>query len=237
MAGELATHEIDGDRVMDTPKMASGATSDGPGAAPGRPPRPRRAQAILDATRELLAERGVHGLTVESVAARAGVAKTTIYRRYRSKNDLALAVLIDMVDDAAAMPEVGDTRAEWVAFVDRTVEILHTTLMGRVMQGLVSDLAADAELAQAYRERVAGRRLADVRRLVERGVARGDLRPDSDPELVTALLLGPIYYRLFLSGAPLDDTFGEQLVASVLPGFATGRLLNPPNQAAGAWQR
>jgi len=185
----------------------------------GQRRRPRTEQMILDATRQILAERGVRGLTVDSIAARTGVATTTIHRRYRSKNDLALAVLINMVDDVAAMPDVGDTRGELVAFVVRTVETLHSTLMGRVMQGLVSDLAADPELVRAYRERVVGRRLSHVRRLVERGIARGDLRPETDPDMVTALLLGPAYYGHLLSGAPMDDTFGDRLVAAVLPGF------------------
>ena len=92
-------------------------------------------QAILEATRELLAEGGVPKLTVEGVAARAGVAKTTIYRRYRSRDELALAVLIDMVEQVVSVPELGDTRAELVAFVDGAVKILGSTLMGRVMQG------------------------------------------------------------------------------------------------------
>ena len=79
------------------------------------------ARAILDATRELLAECGVQGLTMEGVAARAGVAKTTVYRRWRSKDDLALAVLIDMVEHVVATPDLGDTRSELVAFVDAAV--------------------------------------------------------------------------------------------------------------------
>ena len=184
-------------------------------------PRRRTEQAILAATRELLAEGGVHRLTVEGVAARSGVAKTTIDRRYRSKDELALAVLVDMVADIAAVPDLGDTRAELVAFVDRAVKILGSTLMGRVMQGLVSDLAADPDLAQAFRERIVGRRLAEVGRLVERGIARGDLRPDTDPELVNELLFGPVYYRLLLSGAPLDGKLAERLVAAVFPTFAS----------------
>ena len=183
-------------------------------------PRGRTEEAILEATRELLAVGGVQGLTVEGVAARSGVAKTTIYRRYRSKDELALAVLVDMVDEVAAVRELGDTRAELVAFVDNAVRILGSTLMGRVMQGLVSDLAADPELAQAFRERVVGRRLAEVRRLVGRGLERGDLRPDTDPELVNELLFGPVYYRLLLSGAPLDGKLGERLVGAVFPIFA-----------------
>ena len=183
--------------------------------------RTRTEQAILVATRELLAEAGVHGLTVEGVAARSGVAKTTIYRRYRSKDELALAVLVDMVDQVASVRDLGDTHAELVAFVDRAVKILGTTLMGRVMQGLVSDLAADQKLAEAFRARIVARRVAEVRRLVERGIERGDLRSDTDYELVNELLFGPVYYRLLLSGAPLASKLAERLVAAVLPTFAT----------------
>jgi AcrR family transcriptional regulator len=177
-------------------------------------------EAMLDATRELLAEGGVHGLTVEGVAARAGVAKTTVYRRWRSKDELALAVLIDMVEQMAAVPDLDDTRAELIAFVDRSVKILRTTLMGRVMQGLVSELAANVELARAFRERVVAVRIAETRRLVERGIARGELRPDADHELVNELLFGPIYYRLLLSGAPLEDDLPARVVGAIWPAFA-----------------
>jgi AcrR family transcriptional regulator len=174
---------------------------------------------ILDAARELLAEIGVRALTVEGVAARAGVAKTTIYRRWRSKDELAFAVLIDMVEQFVATPDLGDTRDELVAFVAAAVRILGTTLMGRVMQGLVSDLAADPELARAFQERVVATRVAEVHRLVELGIARGDLRPDTDRELFHELLFGPVYYRLMLSGAPLDEGLAGRIVDGVLPGF------------------
>ena len=187
---------------------------------PGRRPSARTEQAILEATRELLAEGGVHSLTVEGVAARAGIAKTTIYRRYRSRDELALAVLLDMVENVTAVPDLGDTRAELVAFVNGAVKILGSTLMGRVMQGLVSELATDPNLAAAFRERVVARRVSEVHRLIERGIERGDLRPDTDVELAHELLFGPVYYRLFLSGAPLDKRLAERIVDAVLPSVA-----------------
>jgi AcrR family transcriptional regulator len=187
----------------------------------------RTRQAILAATREMLAECGVHGLTVEGVAARAGVAKTTVYRRWRSKDELALAVLIDMVEHVAAVPDLGDTRAELVAFVERAVKVLRTTLMGRVMQGLVSDLASNAELARAFRERVVAVRVAEIRRLVERGIERGELRPDADYELANELLFGPVYYRLLLSGAPLGDDLAGRVVRAVWPAFAAAEQVSP----------
>jgi len=186
--------------------------------APGRSARTRK--AILDAARELLAERGVRELTIEGVAARAGVAKTSIYRRWRGKDELALAVLLDMVAQVVATPDLDDTRAELVHFVDAAVAILGSTLMGGVMQGLVSDLAADPELGRMFRERVVAMRLAEVRRLVQRGIERGDVRRDTDVELVHDLLFGPVYYRLLLSGGALDSTLGARIVDAVLPGLA-----------------
>ena len=185
----------------------------------GRPRSTRAQRAILDAAREMLAEGGVRDLTVEGVAVRAGVAKTTIYRRWRSKNELALAVLIDMVEKVVAVPDLDDTRAELVAFVKGAVEILGSTLMGRVMQGLVSDLAADPELAEAFRARAVAVREAEVARLVARGIERGDVRPGTDPELVHELLFGPVYYRLLLSGRPLDGGLAERVVTAALEGF------------------
>ncbi|HEY3183954.1 MAG TPA: TetR/AcrR family transcriptional regulator [Gaiellaceae bacterium] len=182
--------------------------------------RARTDKAILDATRELLAERGVRELTVEAVAARSRVAKTTIYRRWRGKDELALAVLIDMVEQVVATPDLGDTRQELITFVDAAVKILGSTLMGRVMQGLVSELAANPELARAFRERVVAMRLAEVKRVIDRGIERGDVRPDVDPELAHELLFGPVYYRLLLSGAPLDKGLAARIVDAVFPVLA-----------------
>jgi AcrR family transcriptional regulator len=183
----------------------------------GRQPSPATARAILDATRELLASGGVEGLTVENVAARSGIAKTTIYRRWRSKDELALAVLIAMVEEqAAAVSDLGNARAELVAFVGHAIEILRTTLMGRVMQGIVSELAAHPELAQAFQERVVARRVEELTRILERGIERGDIRADADIGMANELLFGPIYYRLFLSGKPLTNDLAETLVDAFL---------------------
>jgi AcrR family transcriptional regulator len=180
----------------------------------------RSDKAILDATRELLADGGVRDLTVEGVAARAGVAKTTIYRRWRGKHELALAVLIDMVEHVVATPDLGDTRAELVSFVDAAVTILGSTVMGRVMQGLVSDLASDPGLATAFQDRVVAMRIAEADRLLARGIERDDLRADTDVELAHELLFGPVYYRLLLSGAPLDAGLAGRVVDAVMAAFA-----------------
>lgn len=199
---------------MTSDMMASPATT----AGSSRLSRSERARtAILAATRELLAQGGVRELTIEGVAARSGVAKTTIYRRWHSKDELALAVLIDMVQTVVAVPDLADTRAELISFVKGAVRVLGKTLMGPVMKGLVSELATDSDLATAFRSQVVALRLAEVARLIERGVERGELRPDVDVHLAHELLFGPVYYRLFLSGEPLDGKLAERIVDAVLP--------------------
>jgi AcrR family transcriptional regulator len=179
----------------------------------------RTQAAILEATRELLAKGGVRELTVEGVAARSGVAKSTIYRRYRGKDELALAVLFDMVLTVVTVPDLADTRAELIAFVKGAVRVLGKTLMGTVMQGLVSELSTDSELAVAFRTEVVALRVEEVKRLLERGIERGEVRRDADLGLTHELLFGPVYYRLFLSGEPLDSKLAERIVDAVMPGL------------------
>jgi len=182
----------------------------------------RSQQAILDATRELLDPAGdVGSLTVEAVAARSGVAKTTIYRQWRDKWALALdAVMIDTLPRLAEPTDGGDTRAELLTFINSVVKMLAAPPYGPAMQGLVSQIATDPELARAYREQVVQPRHAQLAPVIQRGVARGDLRPGTDVRLVHELLVGPIFYRLLFSGAQLDRNLGPRLVDAVLAGFA-----------------
>ena len=186
-------------------------------------PRAERSRrAILDATRELLGEPGgVGDLTVEAVAARSGVAKTTIYRRWRDKWELALdAVMIDLLPGFADPVDVGDTRKEFLTFIQSVIETFASRPSGPAMQGLVSEIATRPELASVYRHRVVEPRRAQLAPVIERGIARGDLRPDTDVRLVHELLVGPALYRLLLSGGPLEPAFGEGIVDVVLAGCA-----------------
>ena len=182
----------------------------------------RSKQKILDATRELLAEEGgVRALTIEAVAARAGVGKTTIYRRWRDKWELALdAVMIDMLPRFANPADAGDTRKELITFVDSVTKLWASPPDGPAMQGLTSQIATKPELARVYRERVVEPRREQLRPVIERGIARGDLRPDADVRLVHELLVGPILYRLLLSGPPLDRKLTTSLADAVLDSFS-----------------
>jgi AcrR family transcriptional regulator len=188
-----------------------------PRSGPGRPRKSSTGHAILKATREILGRSGVHGLTVEGVAARSGVAKTTIYRRWRSKEDLALAALLEVIQqEPPALPHVGGTRTALSAYLGRLIDNLNSKLYGRIIRGLISDLGVDAQLARGFRERVLARRVAAVRELLQRGIERGELARDLDLEIAVDLLLGPIYYRLLISGEPLTGAFVDRLVRAMM---------------------
>ncbi len=180
--------------------------------------RPATEEAVFAATLDALADRGYGALTIEGVAARSGVAKTTIYRWWPSKAALvidAIAPVFASVNPVA--PEAGsDLRADLQAAVRRVVDGFQHRLEGIVLAGLVADLARDPETAAAYRERIVRPRREAVTRLLEAWQARGRIRPDADLDLVQDLYVGPIYYRSLVTGAPVDDGFGDALVDAIL---------------------
>jgi AcrR family transcriptional regulator len=179
--------------------------------------RARSEKAILEAAEALIAERGVDGLTIEGVAARSGVAKTTIYRRWRDKEELALAILVDTTANIKAPPDVGDTRKELLTFIRTAKSIVKP---GGIVQELVSAIATKPHLSRTYRERIVDVRLAEVKTVIDRGIERGDLRPDTNVRLAHELLIGPLFYRLLFSGAPLDNKHANEVVDAVMRGFS-----------------
>jgi AcrR family transcriptional regulator len=179
--------------------------------------RPRTERAVLDAAAELLSEGGVPLLTIEGVAARSGVAKTTIYRRWRDRDELALAVLVETTEHNRAPADVGDTRKELLTFVQSATKIIHEH---GIVRGLASRIATDPKLAEIYRERVVELRRSEAATVIERGIARGDFRSDLDVRVVHELLVGPLFYRLLFSGARLTKAHAEMVVDAVMRAFA-----------------
>jgi AcrR family transcriptional regulator len=186
----------------------------------GRPRDVRADRAMLDATLELIAEVGVHEFRTEDVAARAGVGKGAIYRRYRSKDELVTAAVSALVSGEIAIPDTGSTRGDLLVLMREAVDLYCGSLAGRVIPNLVSEMAQRPELARAVREQfLAGRREA-LAAVLWRGVERGDLRPDLDVELALDVLGGPLFYRLLITGGPLDEQLAEGVADLILRGFA-----------------
>jgi len=190
-------------------------------AADRRPGRPRSAtadQAILDAALELFVEAGLEGLAVEQVAARAGVGKATIYRRYPGKIDLVIAAARCLTSSVAPIPDTGTADGDLRAIVRGLVHLLTQTMAGRAVAQVVAEVQRNDALRRAHAEFVTTRRAGTIA-AVKRGIERGELRADTDAELVADLLAGPIFYRHLVSGGRLDPAFADRLVDQVLAGL------------------
>jgi AcrR family transcriptional regulator len=186
----------------------------------GRPRDARADRAILSATLELIAEVGVHEFRTEDVAARAGVGKGAIYRRYRSKDELVTAAVAALVSEEIAIPDTGSTREDLLVLMREAVGLYCGSLAGRLMPNLVGAMAQKPELARAVRESFLTGRRAALAGVLERGVERGDLRPDLDVELALDVLGGPLFYRLLITGGPLDEQLAEGVADLIMRGFA-----------------
>jgi AcrR family transcriptional regulator len=179
--------------------------------ATGRPLDPEATRAIVAATVRLLSERGYANMSVEGVAAEAGVGKPAIYRRFRDKRALVLAA-IEAALEPIDVPDRGDTRAELrAAMVGIPTEPEpYLALIG----GLMAERARHPELIDAFREHILLPRRALLREIVERGQARGDIRPDVDPLLPIDFLAGAWLARGF-AGEPVDAGWRERIFATV----------------------
>jgi AcrR family transcriptional regulator len=185
----------------------------------GRPREERADRAIVAATLELIAEHGVRDLRMDDVAERARVGKATIYRRYRSKDELVTAAIAALVREIK-VPDTGSTRGDLLGLMQGAVEVYSRSIEAAVMPSLVDAMSRDAELARAVRERFLAGRRAALRAVLGRAMERGDLRPDLDVELALDVLGGPLFYRLLVTGGPIDEELAEGVVELILRGFA-----------------
>jgi len=189
----------------------------------GRRRSQRSHDAIIRATQELLVEDGYQALTIEGVAARAGVGKQTIYRWWPSRAALVLEAYL-AGSDAIPPPAVStDTRRSVRAMLDWLVAVLAQPIGGGVVAGLVADLKHDADLAERYHRDVVPARRRAMREVLERSQERGDIRADADLDLAIDALHGAVFYRLLLSGYPLDHAFTAALADQVLGGLEAAR--------------
>jgi len=165
---------------------------------PGRPRSPEAHAAILRAALELAVEGGLRGLSMEAIAARAGVGKATIYRRWKTKE----ALFAEAIGSIALNPEVPDTgsvRGDFEAASSAAVGRMAPEAF-RVLPRLLADAADDAELLEALRAALLRPRRAAIAVILRRGIERGELRPDIDVELVGDMLIGPMIARVLTSG-------------------------------------
>jgi len=173
--------------------------------------------AIMDAVYDLLQEKSARDLSIDEIAKRAKVGRPTLYKWWPSKAALIFAMFHERI---SGKPDtLGTGTAEQA--IRNKVHILieqFNGLFGKVMADLIAEGQSEPEVLQElYKQHISLRRAATVAD-VERGKASGELRPDTESELLIDAIFGPIYFRLLLRQAPLTEHYGEELVAQVLRG-------------------
>ena len=192
------------------------------GASAGQRGRPRSREAdraILAATLELLASKGLAAMSIEEVAARAGVGKATIYRRWPSKGLLALDAFVASFREQQPLPDTGTLRGDLTAALRAWVRAVTSTPMGPMLTGLIAEAQHDQELRAAWRDRVLEPLRSQHRIMLDRAIARGEIPASVDREVVLDLFFGAAQHRLLLGHLPLTDDFIREVVDVILDGI------------------
>jgi AcrR family transcriptional regulator len=196
-----------------------------PVQSPRRRGRPRQAaarKAIVDATLELLAERGFQAATMDEIAARAGVGKNTIYRRWTSKEELIVDAIRDLTSELDVQ-EDGEIYAQLLARIRDFMHVFADPVLGPLIPGLLGELQRNPVFAAAYVEQIVTPRYERIIALLREAVDRGELAAGTDPEVVADLLIGPPLLRLlFPFGLPeLPERYPEQVLETIWRGVTS----------------
>jgi AcrR family transcriptional regulator len=175
--------------------------------------------AVIDATLAELAERGYAGVSLEGVAARAEVHKTTVYRRWRTKETLVLDAMLEQAAKTVAVPDTGSLRGDLLALAHRSAAIQTSPAGEAVVRAVAGEAAGNPDIAAASR-RFWVERIELDRMILQRAQDRGEIGPQVQSRPVIEALLGPLYFRLLVTGEPLDDDYIAAIVDLVYAGCA-----------------
>jgi AcrR family transcriptional regulator len=182
---------------------------------PGRPREERPRQAAIDATLDLIAERGVRGLTTDAVARRAGISKATMYRRWPSKEALVIDAVASLVSEIR-IPDTGSLREDIRALLRDAVKLYSDDRPARLFPDLVAEMARSKGVADALRSGFLAQRRQALTTVLDRARARGELRDGVDTELALDLLGGVVYYRFLVTGGPLNRRLADDLTDALV---------------------
>ena len=176
----------------------------------------RARRAILNAADDLLVEVGYAGVTIEGIAARAGVGKQTIYRWWSSKADVLMDNFSADARSELALPDLGSVLEDLMTYLRQLALFLTEAPAGAVLKALIGQAQHDRAMAATFRESHLAEHRERERTLLQRGIARGELPADLDLDKGLAELVGPVYYRVLVTGEPVDPAFTDSLVTSFL---------------------
>ena len=177
--------------------------------------RVRRSRAtVLQATTELLFERGLSGTSVDEISRRSGVAKTTIYRHWSTRTDL-LREACSTIGTPLETPDTGSFETDVTALLTDLTHLLRSARWTSVLPSVIDAAERDPDIAKMY-SRLQEGYSTPLRTVIERAINQGEIPKTTDPALWIAALTGPLFYRRWFSREPLTETFAKQVIQQVI---------------------
>jgi len=185
--------------------------------SPGRPRSEASRQAILVAALSLATEVGYAGLTIEGIAARAGVGKQTIYRWWPAKADVLLEAGAAKADLRVPVTDHGSYRADLRAFLEASYAMGNQPQFAGLLRALMAEAQLDPEFGMRFRAAFLERRREALAVITGRARERGDLPDRPDPETVADIVFGTIWYRILATRRPFDPGLADDLLDVLAP--------------------
>ena len=188
---------------------------------PSRPGgRSARVQAaVFEATLELLQEQGYEALSFPTIAERADVHKTTLYRRWETKEQLVLDAVENRVTQKIPLPDTGTLRTDLIHLVQHFATVLYSPL-GQVLLQMSPVLSSSPSIG-SFSKNYWQHRYPYLKPLFDRAIARGELSPQTDLQLLFEMLLGVLFVHVYVLGESLDSTLAERIVDLLMSGGGT----------------
>jgi len=181
-------------------------------------------ERVLATAAEILRHEGYSRLTMERVAAKSGVAKTTIYRRWPTKAALCMQLYLEVAGRELHDPDTGDIANDLRHICNMVVRLQTRTVAGPAFIGLIAEALSNPKSSASFLAEFAERRRELTRRVLNRAIHRGEIRAETDVDLVIDALGGATTFRLLQRHAPLSRKFADALVTLVLSGCRTPRI-------------
>jgi AcrR family transcriptional regulator len=194
-------------------------------ALPKRRPGGRSARiraAVIEAVMAMLRDRGIDGLNVAEIAATVGIPESTIYRRWRSREELVVDAVLAQMNETIPLPDTGNFRSDLKAFLEESAAFLQSPdgiLLTRSMFATMNDV--NSQIRQTYW----ATRFSHTGTIVQRAIERGEIEPGVDPSVLMTALTGALYVRMLVLEAPLDGAFLDQLARMMVEGVMKGSPL------------
>ncbi len=190
-------------------------TDNGTKRLPGRPRSEHARQAILRSTLKLLQHAGFPDLSIEAIAADAGVGKATVYRWWSNKGALVVDAFASSAEHKLHFPDTGSVYQDMSLQMNQFLGILRTR-RGRIVAALLGAGQSDPELLEAFRERFLRPRRQEAYKTLRRGIERGELPRNLDLDLVLDILYGAIYMRFLIRHDELSEGYVKEVCRMVL---------------------